>query len=295
MLCFIVTACNFPVTPQSASNSHSAHPLPQQAENCPEQLDSIFVKNNSLSYNGFNVAKLKKKVLLKYPSEKNLNPESVEVSYAVLKRNGKEITNFDGVYFGAGNATDFGLFPFLGGAMKQLAVSQTTPRTGRHWVSDISLDGRIIFDSSDWGVGGEDFSIIDIDKDGIYEISLPITEFYIFEGMSMAETPLPEIIFKFDKKPRKYFPANPSFQEYTLKGVDDEIKQLDPNDDVTYLSKRLSIVLRFVYAGRETEAWSFFDKVYERPDKEKLRVKIESVLKNDKVYRYIYGLSSNIR
>ncbi len=254
----------------------------------PKQIDSIFVGKDSLTYNGYDVVKLKKKVKLEYPPEMKSKTESVEVSYAVLKKKNKVLDTFEGVYFGAGNATNFGLFPFLGKETKQLAVSQTIPRGGRHWIVDLSSEARVIFDSTDYGVGREEFNVIDIDKDGIYEISLPLTEFYMFENMSMAETPLPEIVFKYNEKAKKYLPANRIFQNYLLTGIEDKIKQLNSREGSNYLSDRLDIVLRYVYAGKEEDAWSFFDREYKSPNKEETKSKIKSVLKNESVYKYIY-------
>jgi hypothetical protein len=50
-----------------------------------------------------------------------------EVSFAVLKKRGKLLAKFDGMYSGVGNATDFGLFSFLKGEAKQLFVSRRFP------------------------------------------------------------------------------------------------------------------------------------------------------------------------
>jgi hypothetical protein len=254
----------------------------------PEQIDSIFVDKDSLSYHGYDVVKLKKNLKLEYPPEMKSKPESVEVSYAVLKKKNKALDTFDGVYFGAGNATNFGLFSFLGKETKQLIVSQTIPRGGRHWVVDLSSEARVIFDSKDYGVGRDEFNVIDIDKDGAFEISLPLTEFYMFENMSISETPLPEIIFKYNEKAKKYLPANRIFQNYLLSGIEDKIKQLNSSDESNYLSDRLDIVLRYVYADKEEEAWSFFGKEYKLPNKEEIKSKVKSILKNESVYKYIY-------
>lgn len=283
LACEAQTVSQSAITPglQNTTNSNSS-------KEEPEQIDSIFVDKDSLSFNGYDVVKLKKKVKLEYPPEMKSKPESVEVSYAVLKKKNKVLDTFDGVYFGAGNATDFGLFPFLGKGTKQLAVSQTIPRGGRHWVIDLSSEARVIFDSKDYGVGREEFNVIDIDKDGVYEISLPLTNFYMFENMSMAETPLPEIIFKYDKDARKYFPANPMFQDYLLAGIENEVKRLNPSNESNYLSNRLDIVLRYIYMGKEEVAWSFFDKEYKLPNKDEIKSKIKSTLKNENVYKYIY-------
>lgn len=253
----------------------------------PELLDDYFVKEDSLTFSGYEIVKHEKKVELDYPAETKSAPQSVEVSYAVLRKNNKLLLTFDGVYSGAGNATQFGLFPFLGNDSKLLAVSQTISRDGRHWIIDLSSDARVIFDSQDYEVGLEEFSVSDLDKDGTIEISFPVTKFYMFENLSSAQVPLPVAIFKYDETAKKYLPANRKFQDYLLDGIDDKTKKLmkDEND---YLSDRLEIVLQYIYAGKEKEAWEFFDKEYELPDKEKIRAEIKSILSNEKIYQNIY-------
>jgi hypothetical protein len=247
------------------------------------------VDGDSLSYDGFEVVKLQKKVKYDYPPEMKSPPDVLDASYAALKKNGRVLAEFDGVYHGMGNTADFGLYSFLGGGTKQLAVSLTIPRGGRHWIVDLSSTARVIFDSGDYGVGREELSVIDIDKDGVYEISLPLTEFYMFESMSPAEIPLPEIIFRYDGKKRKYLPANPSFQSYALRGVEDEVGRLNPGEEAGYLSERLGILLRYIYAGKEEAGWDFFDREYRLPDKEQIKSKIKAVLGKESVYKYIYG------
>jgi hypothetical protein len=285
------SSCGAPANSQSAPVSE-VQPTPgrTQPEEYPEPIDNIFVDGDSLSYDGFEIVKLEKKVKYYYPPEMKSPPDLLDASYAVLKKNGRVVAKFDGVYHGMGNTTDFGLFPFLGGGAKQLAVSLTIPRGGRHWVVGLSSAARVIFDSGDYGVGREEFSvIIDIDKDGVYEISLPLTEFYMFESMNTAETPLPEIVFKYDGKARKYLPANPSFQSYVLRGIEDEVSRLRPGEGNSYISERLDILLRYIYAGKEEVGWDFFDREYRLPDKEQMKSKVKAVLRNEGAYKYIYG------
>lgn len=287
-LAFACSSCGTPASSQSAPVSE-AHPAPDRAqpEEYPQPVDNIFADGDSLSYNHFEIVKLEKKVKYYYPPEMKSPPDLLDASYAVLKKNGRVLAKFDGVYHGAGNATDLGLFSFLGGNEKQLAVSLTVPRGGRHWVVELSSTARVIFDSGDYGVGREGLSVIDIDKDGVYEISLPLTEFYMFENMHTAETPLPEIIFKYDLRARKYVPANSAFPSYALRGIEDEVERLNPGEENGYLANRLGILLRYVYAGEEKEAWDFFDREYRLPDKEQMKAKIKAVLRNEGAYKYI--------
>jgi hypothetical protein len=272
-----------PPQPQLNRNTNSA-----QEE--PKQLNDIFVDDDRLSYGGYDVIRLKKKVKYEYPDEKGQNkPTLIEVSYAVVKRENRILEKFEGVYFGAGNATDFGLFALLGGRSKQLIVSQTIPRGGRHWVVSLSPDFHVIFDSGDYGVGREEFSVIDIDKDGTFEIVLPVTAFYMMQDkMYIGEIPLPEIIFKYDPKANKYLPANSLFEQYALKGVENDIRNLIGPERGNYLSKRLDIFLRYVYAEKESDAWAFFDREYRLPDKEEMKSRIQAILKDEGVYKYIH-------
>jgi len=119
-----------------------------------------------------------------------------------------------------------------------------------------------------------------------------VTAFYGFENFTSMETPLPSIVFKFDQQERKYLPANHRFQSYVLRGIEKRIRNLTPNAEWFYLSSRLDIALDYIYAGKEQEAWSFFDKEYRRPDKEEMKTKIRAVLKKQPVYRFIYGAKS---
>lgn len=287
LLALLVFNCDTKVTSQNSSIQTNQILEPENKIEESELLDDYFVKEDSLSLNDYNIVKLKKKIKLEYPLEMKSAPISVEVSYAILKKRNKSLKVFDGVYSGAGNATDFGLFPFLGKDSKQLAVSQTVPRGGRHWIIDLNSNTRVIFDSRDYEVGREEFSVVDLDKDGTYEIYFPVTKFYPFENLAMAEIPLPTVIFKYDETVKKYLPANRKFQDYLLDGIDEEIKKLD-KDSNGYLSNRLKIVLRYIYAGKKKEAWEFFDKEYNLSNKEKIRTEIKFILKNEKIYQNIY-------
>lgn len=248
----------------------------KEPEESPKDITETFVREGSLTLNGYEVSR----------REKSL-PDTIDANYVVLERGGRVVEKFDGVESGVGVAATFGAFPFLGGGAKQLAVSLTIPRGGRHWIVDLSSRApRVVFDSWTYEVGREELSVIDLDKDGTYEISMPMTAFYMFENMNMAETPLPEIIFKYDAKARRYLPSNSLFPEYSLRGVDEDIRGLKPDDD-GYMSKRLDILLRYVYAGRERDGWDFFERAYTRADRDALKKKIAAGLNREPVYRFL--------
>ncbi len=257
-------------------------PSVSQPVDSSERIENIYSESDSLSYAGYEIVKLNKRVRLEHTRG------LTEVSYAILRRNGRTLATFDGVYSGFGNASDFGLVSLLGGETKQLVVSQTIPRGGRHWVVSLSPDFRILFDSGDYGVGREEIGIVDIDRDGVYEISQVMTAFYGFENLSSAATPLPEIIFRYDERARRYLPANRHFQDYSLRGIEQEVANLNGREGDEYLSGVLDIVLRYIYAGKEHEAWLFFDRQDRLQNKEELRARIRTVLRNEPVHRFVY-------
>lgn len=264
MLLLTFSSCEAQKISQSTV-TQELQPLPSagQSEEHPKEIDYVFVEGNSLSYNGYDIVKLSKKAKYNYSSETKSTPDLIDVSYAVLKKDGRTLTTFEGLHYPLGNETNFGVFSFLGGEKKQLIVSQAIPRGGRHWIIDLSRNARIIFDSGDYAVGREWISVIDIDKDGVQEIYLPVTAFYGFHNLSSAETPLTGIIFKYDVRARRYFPANSTFKDYALRGIDVDITGLESKSNEKYLSRRLAILLRYIYAGEEQEAWSFFEREYE--------------------------------
>lgn len=267
-------------------------PLTPEAVGEEVQIATAFIDNDELTYNSYVVQKRYKKVWFNYPSEMKEPPSGVEVSYAVLKRGGKVLAQFDGVYFEAGNSTRFGLFSFLGGEMEQLIVSQDIFRGGRQWIVSLSPRFRIIHDSAEYGVGreAEDMGISDLDKDGIYEITQPVTAFYGFsKWIPTGRTPLPTVIFKYDAKAKKYLPANNLFQDHLLKGIDEARGNISgPEDRINHLSDILPIVLDYIFAGEEQEAWTFYEEAYKLPDKVEIKKEIKAVLKDQPVYRFMY-------
>jgi hypothetical protein len=257
---------------------------------CSQMFSNLFVPVDSIAYGEYEIARLHKVVHDK-PSGAD-----IAVSYAVLKSKGKIIETFDGVYFGAGNATDFGFVSLLGGETKRLVVSQTVPRGGRHWIVDLSSNAATVFDSHDWDLDSEDICIHDFDGDGLEEISLAITKFWGFGSMSMGESPLPSVVFKYEPGIRKYLPDKSAFVN-GLENIDDDVRNIDPSEKPQggssgpYLATRLDVFLRYVYAGRERDGWSFFEKTYNLDDKKEIEQKIRATLEGESVYRFVYGKS----
>lgn len=270
------------------TTSQQTSPPPQSAIANSKVLSDFFIDGDSLSYNEYEVTKIKR--WLRDEGERYLEP------CASLKKNGRVLAIFEGISQGGLAAIEFGLASLFQSESKQLVVSQTRPRGGRHWIVDVSSSRpRVLFDSFDWDAGREEVWIDDLDKDGTSEIILELPAFYMFENLSPSVTPLPEIVFRYDSATRRYIPANPNY-DYGLAGIDEAISRLDPNerpeanDLGAYLSPRLGICLRYVFAGRRVEGWSFFDRSYARADKKQMKAKIEHLLDKEPVYRFIYGM-----
>src|SRR5688572_919702 len=109
LLFLTLSGCAAKSTTTAAFSNPIAQPTPS-----PEQTYNYINLNegpsnnaSELSYKGFDLVKLKKSV--------EVDGVQTVVPYAVLKHGGRIIVTFDKVYAPAlGNATDFGLFSFLG-------------------------------------------------------------------------------------------------------------------------------------------------------------------------------------
>ena len=243
-----------------------------------EETDKLFL-------NGYEVSKVEARVPYEMSDDEHGRSitEMIDSTYVVVKKDGKTIAKFDGIESPLGNGADFGLFDLLGNGSKEVIISLTISRGGSHWVVSLDPQFRVLFDDRDYNIGRETLSIVDVDKDGVQEIALPIVSYYGMEGLeSVSETPLPEIIFKYDAKQKKYLPANHLFVDYVFRGRTPE------NEKETYQHHRFDVLFNYIYAGREVEGWASFDKYYPSPDKEVMVSRIKGMLKNDPVYKYIY-------
>jgi hypothetical protein len=217
-------------------------------------------------------------------------PKPIDVTYAVVTHNGRLLSRFDGfagAYHPMGTDTDFAAFPFLPNGSKQLLIEQTEWRNWTHWIVSFSPRYRVLFDGKKWGVNRE-LMYGDIDGDGTYEISQAVTTSAFFEDLTNATSHLVDVVFKYDLKQQEYLPANQLLQSYSLAGINDVIKALDKSDAHKFESDVLLIVLRYTYAGKRNEAWSFYNREYNRPDKERLRARILATLRDEPVYRFLY-------
>jgi|SRR5262245_9709537 len=275
-----------PLSAPDARQSPQATSIPSaSAEPKMILMSDIFTREKSLSYKGFKVAIIAKR--------KRSKSHLQELSYVVIKKNERALAKFGGPIDHPLTATDIGLFPFLGGKSKQLIISQTVPRGGRHWIVELTDNPKVLFDSGDYEVGREEVWTVDLDGDGVYEIWLFVTSFYgAFNQLSVSATPLPTVIFKYDKRAGRYLPANHRYRDYLLKGIETEISELPTAVGERYLARRLDVLLRLLYAGKEKEGWEFFEKAYTLPDADRIKAIVNEEIQKAPAYNFIRKRSS---
>jgi hypothetical protein len=197
-----------------------------------------------------------------------------------------------------------GSFQMLGKQTKQLIIAQFSG--GAHccysfWIYDLYPKFRLIFKSEEYSL--EDYmevaQFLDIDKDGVFEFAAPVNSFAYFHSVFSGSV-MPRVAFRYDKKTRRYSPANQLFIARALQGIEEETQQVRALNEkiaagempgLDYLYHVLDVVLRHIYAGKEKEAWSFYNKEYKFEQfakKEELRKEIKEILGKDSIYRFIY-------
>jgi hypothetical protein len=281
---------------QSSMPSASAQTVPPDNENKPVQsksfenpilyFDDVYTNDDSLTYGAYQVEKRSKMLWLK-EAETN-----AEVTYVVLKRNGKTSAKFEGIHYPLGNDARFGLFSVLGQQTKQLIIEQEAHREWHHWVVNLSPNAKVIYDSGDYAVG-HSLRAVDIDRDGKFELIQSLLSFWFWERLSNVDSPFIEVIFVYNPTLQKYVPANQQFQDFALRNIEDDIRKANeiktdsnlPGQDKGKLGAVLKVVLTYLYAGKEREAWTFYETEYNLPDKEEMKVKIQEAVRKDAVYK----------
>jgi len=181
----------------------------------------------------------------------------------------------------------YGLFRFLPGRQKQFVVH--TYSGGAHCCYDYYIfdirGHRIkkVYDSSRYDSAneiGDALVPVDIDKDGTYEFYRDVMAFDYMGFAGHASATFPPAIFSFDRHRQRFVLANRRFAPFVLKEMNESLASIKDSqseqnalvathpeatpmtdDDVNETAVREKF-LYLVYAGKEREAWSYFESNY---------------------------------
>jgi hypothetical protein len=285
----ILAGCSGSGAPRSASPTMTSARTESvdSDEARSNRFSDFFVQGEKLSYHGLSVERRFGKF------RDATTGDAFDASYVVVKKGDRVVKRCDGVFFGGGNASDFGVCPPLNRESGRLIVSQTIPRHGRHWVIEASPKFRVAFDSGEYEVGDEDGEILDIDQDGAAEIVLSVGSFHdAFSGLPISSAPRPKVIFQYDARVGKYLPANRTFQARLLEKIDRDVRDRSGTERTSPPSV-LATTLDFLYAGAEAEGWSYFERECPNspepfaPNKTAARLTIRTILRRSPAYQFI--------
>src|SRR5215203_4356215 len=267
-----------------------------------DEIDSIgrfsnYEEDESKTAFKFQGFQIKKEVVMR---SDDIGSTLVGVIDAVLSKKGKRLARFEGVYWSLGNEINFGLYPFLGGAEKQLLVTDESLHYEHDWIVRLSPKFEVIYNNEDFGIW-YGFYVLDIDNDGVLELSAAKNASFDFVFSRSSEMSL-KIIFRYDPKSHKYLPATHIYPELVLQGFeresfDEQIIKFNESKD-KFLPKFLQIFMKYIYGGREAEAWKFFDETEidikeaeilggKVDGKQQTKDHLKKILEKDPIYKFI--------
>lgn len=169
-----------------------------------------------------------------------------------------------------------------------LVVLQETYRDAATLVATLDDSPRLIFKGGDFEVAEAGFS--DLNKDGVAEIRAVSRRYRYFHGLSNMNSPFPAVIFQYDAGRATYRPANPRFPEALPDAVVlERVKTASARNDFALPAMVFEIAIGYAYAGRDADAWAFFDQWFPGDAKEKAEARsaLKKALAADPVYRSV--------
>lgn len=160
-----------------------------------------------------------------------------------------------------------------------------------HWVLGTQPSLGVLLDTKRFHF--DDLSeVVDLDGDGLPELRFAPTTFDYFGG-SYANSPRPQAWFRFNRATQRYEPANDLLFPYLKEGYGKALQALptlqqhltagglyeELGGDVT------GLVLHYLYAGRDNEAWSIHESRYPYEDVAGWRKAVELRLASDPFYQ----------
>jgi hypothetical protein len=267
---------------------------PQAADNSTLPLFEGAAEPSRLEYGAYVISRQTKQ----FRDDGMTRP--VELSYATLTHQGKQVLKFDAVNHPYGNETKFGFFQLFKGQPQHLIVEQSSHRWERSWIVQLS-PLRLIFDNA-WYEVGTNLVVKDLDQDGIPELIQRYEQFWFFQFGDSANTAIPtsfyntnspftDIVFAYNSQARKYKPANPHFKEYVFAGLPSLEQRIEAQGRSNSFNEYLlSLVfertLLLLFAGEEKRAWQGFQEACQWDNCATIEQRFRLKLKDDPVYQF---------
>ncbi len=160
-----------------------------------------------------------------------------------------------------------------------------------YWIVGFTPKLRVLLDTTPYRF--DDLETAgDIDGDGDVEFSFGTTTFDYFAA-GHASSARAHAWFKFDRTSSAFLPANglcfPEIEK-TIRADEAKLRQHSARDAVAPENQEfrqivLDIVLAYLYAGRQREAWSFFGSEYRQSDADNLKTNVERKVNSDPFFR----------
>lgn len=292
----LAAVINSPSPQHTFTFENKAQPAPVPVQSNSIKLEDLCSSGDSLNYKGVTVTR---------------TYDGGRASTVTISRGGKILA---GGMKGEGRSC-MALAPLLGNGKQQLIIEQFSGGAhccGAYWVYELYPRVRRIFDGTRWDIGDgfDEMEFSNLDGGRELEFVQKILTFDYFEDMCYAESPEPKIIFKYDRRKMMYYPANNRLPSVALKGIREKIEAIRSENKrakivnkkgsdefialSTYRWDMYDILLAYIYAGKEREAWKFYnsmpdfrviDKIEGQPFGER---EVRLRLKSDPVYKFVY-------
>jgi hypothetical protein len=278
-----------PVAPAASQTPTINSYAPDAPDDQVGELVETFTENKTLSLNAYEMAKLTRPYQVR-------SGKTLDIDYAVLRSHGRTIARFDSIDDPISEIR-FGLFSFLGGGDQQFVVEQTSNKWWRYWIVSLEPRFKIVYDSGPYPTAYE-LRVADLDHDGQMEILQNLGTFWYFDALNNVNSPRPQVIFKYDSRLGTYQPSNPRFSEVTLRDIDARganVQQILARQEDPFWHRQnvlcsvLDVTIRYLYSGKNSEAWAFFEQYYPFEDKKEVRSEIANALRKDRYYQAIAG------
>lgn len=212
---------------------------------------------NTIDYLGYRIS-------TSLPKTKNYSVVTVRKGRRTL------VMHKDGIAQNYGSSIE--LLSLLGSGKNQLVISQYTG--GAHcctnyWIYELIPRFRLLFQSKDYETLGQ-YVFQNIDSDNDLEIVDNTPAFHYFDNLAFVSSPVPTLIFDYNRRTRKFELANRRFNKYLLKDQagwiarSQAVRESDPSQ---HRVDSLGILLSFVYAGKENDGWKYYHQERARSKK----------------------------